>query len=299
MEEQVTLSHEQFQAFLAAAEAVPALQQQIQNLQTTPQTSYVPQREIQYKIHEPEQFSGKRQDLPKFFSKLELVFRSAPLRFGDDSTKITYAASFLTGTAFSWLQPYLDAKPTPALLTNYHTFTEQLKSAFGDPNQQLTAEKQLFVLKQKSSASAYASDFRRLASYTNWNSDSLIFKFTMGLKEDIKDELAKIDPINDLDALINKVIKLDDRLYERRRARGNHHNEPRRGFTTDRNDSSYMDVDSVRTSDNKDGKRKTLTKAEKQHRRDNNLCLYCGEAGHKVDACPKTKESGKASARKP
>lgn len=33
-------------------------------------------------------------------------------------------------------------------------------------------------------------------------------------------------------------------------------------------------------------KRRKLTAAEHQHRRDNNLCLYCGKGGHIVSTCP-------------
>ena len=52
---------------------------------------------------------------------------------------------------------------------------------------------------------------------------------------------------------------------------------------------------------------KTLTQEEKQHRFNNKLCLYCGEAGHIVRSCPKKEknsyknnnnvDSGKGQAR--
>lgn len=43
-----------------------------------------------------------------------------------------------------------------------------------------------------------------------------------------------------------------------------------------------MDLDST-----KDGKRfKPLTIEERKRRMDNNLCLYCGEPGHRVPQCP-------------
>ncbi|KAI8327546.1 hypothetical protein BC941DRAFT_364772, partial [Chlamydoabsidia padenii] len=32
-----------------------------------------------------------------------------------------------------------------------------------------------------------------------------------------------------------------------------------------------------------------LTESQKQYRRDNNLCLYCGNAGHSNFDCPKKK----------
>ena len=41
-----------------------------------------------------------------------------------------------------------------------------------------------------------------------------------------------------------------------------------------------MDLDSTATR-----KFKPLTDAEKKHRRENNLCLYCGKAGHMAAQC--------------
>ncbi|KAI9135800.1 hypothetical protein BKA69DRAFT_1108374 [Paraphysoderma sedebokerense] len=44
-----------------------------------------------------------------------------------------------------------------------------------------------------------------------------------------------------------------------------------------------MQIDSLTQSDS----RKRLSTAEKERRRKGNLCLYCGEPGHKADKCPK------------
>ena len=41
-----------------------------------------------------------------------------------------------------------------------------------------------------------------------------------------------------------------------------------------------MDLDSTATR-----KFKPLTDAKKKHRRENNLCMYCGKAGHMAAQC--------------
>lgn len=43
----------------------------------------------------------------------------------------------------------------------------------------------------------------------------------------------------------------------------------------------------------KDGK---LTQKERQHRFTNNLCLFCGSAGHTADICPKKSAAAKGRA---
>jgi len=37
---------------------------------------------------------------------------------------------------------------------------------------------------------------------------------------------------------------------------------------------------------------KPLTPEERKRRYDNNLCLYCGEGGHRATECPKKKNKG-------
>src|SRR5271155_5261452 len=292
----VTISSEQFQKLLNAAESIPLLQQQISQLSVSNNGRQDPRIQVAgYRLNEPETFRGSRQDLPRFLSQLSLVFSSAPQRFSTDTSRINYAASFLRGTAFTWLQPHLEASSPPSFLLSYPQFTEALRSAFGDPNQKHNAEQSLHALRQKGSASAYTSEFRRLASYTGWNSSALLFQFEHGLKEELKDELAKSDPIDDLNHLMSTVIKIDDRLFERKRAKERFSSVRRPVARNQRDDPHFMDVDSIRTQPKQF---KRLTEAEKQHRRDNNLCLYCGEKGHSANECPK-RSSGKSGAQKP
>jgi hypothetical protein len=290
MSEVITLTSEQFQALISAAGAIPALQQQILTMQNTASST---QREVGYKVKEPEPFTGKRTDLARFLSQLALVFDSAPGRFAGAESRIPYAASLLRGTAFTWLQPQLDAVPKPDFMLNWDLFVASLRSAFGDPNQKHNAEKMIHSLRQRSSASLYASDFRRLASYIDWNNAALLFQYQLGLKEDLKDELAKLEPITNLDQLITTTIKIDDRLFDRRRERPNL-DRPTGSGPIRRDDPHFMDVDAVSSSK----PRGPLSDEEKRRRRELNLCLYCGEKGHSACDCPKCK-SGKSSARKP
>ena len=50
--------------------------------------------------------------------------------------------------------------------------------------------------------------------------------------------------------------------------------------------------------DNKLGKDGKLTPEERQRRMDNNLCLFCGNAGHRATDCQKRKRSEAAAKAK-
>ncbi|TPX14387.1 uncharacterized protein E0L32_012459, partial [Thyridium curvatum] len=72
-------------------------------------------------------------------------------------------------------------------------FEKAIKAAFGDPDEERTAERQLMALRQTGSASSYAVKFRQVSSSLEWKDEPLMVAFYAGLKAEVKDELAKID----------------------------------------------------------------------------------------------------------
>ncbi|OMJ08409.1 Protein LDOC1 [Smittium culicis] len=95
--------------------------------------------ETNIKARHPDTFSGKPSACSNFFSQLALVFATSPDKFNTDSSKILYAISYLTGTPFSYMEPYLmkanlPESDRPAILSDYTMFKETITRAFGDPN---------------------------------------------------------------------------------------------------------------------------------------------------------------------
>ena len=136
-------------------------------------------------------------------------------------------------------------------------------------------------------ASVYASEFQQLASDLTWDDSALMEQFRHGLRGEVKDLMLSFhDPV-DLNALCVLAIRCDNRLFERRQERQleaahmvrptvtmpTHLPQLPSGSTND-----PMHVDAVRFS--------RLTNEEKERRRQNNLCLYCGGSGHMVRNCP-------------
>ncbi|KAG6145849.1 hypothetical protein E4U38_003759 [Claviceps purpurea] len=56
----------------------------------------------------------------------------------------------------------------------------------------------------------------RLPGDLTWEDDSQMELFYNGLREDVKDEIAKEDRPGTFDEFVSKVIKIDNRLYARR-----------------------------------------------------------------------------------
>jgi hypothetical protein len=63
---------------------------------------------------------------------------------------------------------------------------------------------------------SYTAEFKRLAAKLNLGETAFILYFYRGLRNDIKDKLNKKDYLNILYKYIIKVIKVDNRLYERK-----------------------------------------------------------------------------------
>ena len=60
------------------------------------------------KVSDPELFEGDREKFADFVTQLHLVFRSDPPRYQADASKLTYAASYLRGSAKRWFTPHVN-----------------------------------------------------------------------------------------------------------------------------------------------------------------------------------------------
>ena len=254
-------------------------------------------------VSNPKHFTGKRGELENFLSQVRLVTSLQPRRFPTEQSKVLYTCSYLQDAAFTWIQPTLEKLGTddePFILSNLQAFFNSLRSTFGDPDRVRTAERDLRALRQSGSAATYAAQFRSLASRLHWGDEALLSQFRVGLSDDVLDALVAQDIPPGLDSYILYAIDVDNRLYERRqekqnrrtkpstnlpvRAQFTHRNllpPPQTSSTHDDGGPAPMQVDSSRHL-----KFIPLSDKEKQRRRDQKLCLYCGQPNHVVNNCP-------------
>ena len=131
-------------------------------------------------------------------------------------------ASRLEGKALRWFEPTLkdrlEAKTeedqddfTKKVFKDYNAFEKELTKVFGDTDEKLHAQERLSRLRQTKSTAAYATIFRQDSLRVEYSEEGLMQAFYEGLKEEVKDELYKVDRPDSLDDYIAIAIRIDDR----------------------------------------------------------------------------------------
>ena len=69
-------------------------------------------------------------------------------------------------------------------------------------------------LRQTGSAADYASKFQQLAAQTQWGAVPLVAEFYKGLKDRVKDNVARVNRPNQFQLMINPAIRIDNWQYE-------------------------------------------------------------------------------------
>ena len=241
------------------------------------------------KITLPDKFDGSRSAYRGFSNQVKLAFQMAPTRYATDSVKIATVGSLLKGDALAWYNPFIE-KPDrhAATLATWVSFLSAMDSAFSDPDQEKVAEHKIRRLAQgRSSASTYAAKFKQLASDLNWNEAALISQFRSGLSDSLKDMLVFQDPEpKEIEAFLNLVIRLDNRIFEREQDRKRADAPPRpmkpqqQSTATPTLQPIQMDIDAVSSR-----RRGPLSQEERTRRAAEGLCFYCGLPGHIANNC--------------
>ena len=132
--------------------------------------------------------TGNQAEFTNFLMQLILIFKMDEARYSTHEAKITYAASYLDGSAKEWFHPYVDLLTgnTPTFAT-WESFVENLKAAFDDPDAYQTAERKIHALKQGNrDCAAYHAEFITYATILNWDDCTKISFFRKGLDEELQ-----------------------------------------------------------------------------------------------------------------
>jgi hypothetical protein len=287
------------------------------------------------KAKEPDTFDGSDpKKLNNFILLCNLFFRNSPA-YDDDKHKVTFALSYLRGTALEYFEPsILDSDEIPDWMDNWSAFIRTLRIQFGPIDPTADAEDGIDNLKMHDNQHIvkYNVEFNRLAIRTGWDDGVLRHRYYSGLAERIKDIMGQQGKPVTLEDMKHLAHSIDSRHWERLREKsragrnksdhsdktdsknnksddkgksstsGNNNNNQSKN--NNNNKSNNKPAKSASTSGNsasiadklgKDGK---LAQDERQRRFDNNLCLYCGGTGHTAKNCPKsTSSASKAKAR--
>jgi hypothetical protein len=258
-----------------------------------------------------------------------MAFAANPRKFTSERSKVMYAASFLTSVALAWFEPYLfleSEEESPSFLSSFASFEDELIKTFGDPDAEATAEHKLNSIKMKEDqeVNRYITEFRKYQLQVNWDDRSLMFCFRKGLPSRILDELARMEEKpKTLNALQQAALRIDLRFWERQQERKEfgekaivpqhqrnqvkpqsnspHRFAPRFGTSngSTSQSSSSSSNSSTTTNDKKEKKypylnaKGKLTTEEKERRKKNSLCMYCGAPNHSQADCPNKKDNQK------
>ncbi|KAK3521274.1 hypothetical protein QTP70_002920 [Hemibagrus guttatus] len=147
------------------------------------------------------------------YSLTSYLSSQTPQKFPTERFKIAYMIALLTGKALAWAtaiwQHRLSDHPT------VDTFITALRSTFDHSSKERGLTSSLLRMHQGiHSVAAYTIDFRTVAATSGWNEQALQAAYVQGLSEELKDELAARDPPDNLEALYELMIRMDNRLQE-------------------------------------------------------------------------------------
>jgi len=242
-----------------------------------------------HKINEPESFDGTHSKFSKFMTRLALVFSSDSTRYATDAAKIAYAASFLTGSAADWFQPYLKKTSGATDFGSYREFTVALKNAYDDPDAQATAQRKLRNLKQgDKDCSTYHAEFATYATVLNYDDATKIQFFTEGANHHLKTAIA-YQP--SLPETFNQFVQLCIKLDNSMKLLNTQKPQPR---TPAPAPSQAKPTPTTATGtapepmdlSNAQRRHGPISEEVRKYRCENNLCSYCSGAGHCRADCP-------------
>jgi hypothetical protein len=188
------------------------------------------------KLRDPDPFDGSDpKKLNPFLLICRLNFRVKPQSFSNDYAKVSYALSYLKGTALDWFEPSLqaeDEEELPVWANDYDEFVRELKANFGPIDAAGDAEEDLGNLRMRDNQQIvkYNVEFNRLAALAGWGDKALRHHYYSGLPDRIKDALATAGQAKPatLALLRASAQQIDARYWERNRekSRAGHSQRP-------------------------------------------------------------------------
>ncbi|KAI0995915.1 hypothetical protein K3495_g12267 [Podosphaera aphanis] len=251
-------------------------------------------------LRETEIFSGLKKDFPSWKESVLLKLNVNADHYPTDQSKMALIYSLLNPESRTHIRPWL----SEGVLT-YPSLADMwthLTTLFDDPNASRDAAARLHSNYQKKRPfSSWIADIRRDALLAGYDTNSLqlrnlvLLNMSVELKRALIHE-RDIDSLN-FDQAVSRLQDIDNRQRSLAEflSRGN-----RRDLPGPSVQSSNPPVNSAANAVHGDPMdlsgavaqpRGPLSQEERDRRRRNGLCYYCGEPGHKSGGCPRKNRS--------
>ena len=136
-------------------------------------------------VAKPQRFGGKKSEFRMFKSQAALYIYFNRRKFNNEAAQILWIISYLEGTAFQWVEPFLTNYTTTTagapdrlpdattMFASVENFWKIMEEMFGDVEEEQNAIRAIRKLRQTTSASTYAAEFRPLAVKIHWGDQGL------------------------------------------------------------------------------------------------------------------------------
>ncbi|XP_062418964.1 uncharacterized protein LOC134131237 [Pungitius pungitius] len=244
--------------------ATPAVQPAIPSASTGPAPMAMPGK-----------YDGSPGKCLGFLMQCGMYIAHHSANYQTEKDRVDFVISLLTGRALDWATALWSAG-APELLSEQH-FQAQFKEVFDHPITGKTTGDLLCEIRQGSqTVSDYALRFRTLAAGSGWSETALLTIYRRGLRPELQAELACRGDVTQLGDYIRVSISVGHLLESRRSPRASFPSEPTFPVTPPLADEGPEPMQLGRLP---------LSPAERIRRIREQLCLYCGEAGHLLRNC--------------
>lgn len=256
-------------------ETVPPLSTPRGSTSTSPSPLVLP---TPFPLAAPERFQGDPDKYRTFINQCKLHFLCRPTSFPDATSKAAFLLSHLTGTAAAWANPLLESNSP--MLYDFDLLVVEMSRIFDTRHKVQSRDLELLDLHQgKGTLIEYLMRFNQLSAETSWPEGKKAVVFYKGLNNSMKDALTAVPSLPTLfPDLVDLALQIDARRLERRsETRFSDH------ASTTVSPSSETTAEPMQIG----GLRSPLTSSERERRRQDNACYYCGLLGHFVKNCPR------------